>query len=76
MCTGSERLAKVKELGDASNCESVRAFGDVSAKKVAGVRLNCTATVQGKGNLLIGSVYPAQLGRQRPGAGTSWGIHG
>jgi hypothetical protein len=25
---------------------------------------------------LIGSVYPAQLGRQRPGAGTSWGIHG
>jgi hypothetical protein len=43
MLTGSELLAKVKELGDASKSEIVRASGYVSAKKDGGERLNFTA---------------------------------
>jgi hypothetical protein len=43
MLTGSELLAKVKELGDASKSELVRACGYVSTKKDGGERLNFTA---------------------------------
>jgi hypothetical protein len=43
MLTGSELLAKVKELGDASKSELVRACGYVSVKKDGGERLNFTA---------------------------------
>ena len=43
MLTGSDLLAKVKELGDASKSDLVRACGYVSTKKNGGERLNFTA---------------------------------
>ena len=43
MLTGSELLAKVKELGDVSKSDLVRACGYVSDKKAGGDRLNFTA---------------------------------
>ena len=43
MITGSELLAKVKDLGDASKSEFVRECGYVSTKKDGGERLNFTA---------------------------------
>ena len=43
MLTGSDLLAKVKELGDASKSDVVRACGYVSTKKDGGERLNFTA---------------------------------
>ncbi len=43
MLTGSDLLAKVKELGDASKSDLVRACGYVSTKKDGGGRLNFTA---------------------------------
>ena len=41
--TGSELLAKVKELGDASKSDLVRSCGYVSSKKDGSERLNFTA---------------------------------
>ena len=43
MLTGSDLLAKVKELGDISKSDLVRACGYVSTKKNGGERLNFTA---------------------------------
>ena len=43
MLTGSELLAKVRELGDVSKSELARACGYVSTKKDGGERLNFTA---------------------------------
>ncbi|MEB3321877.1 MAG: AbrB family transcriptional regulator [Synechococcaceae cyanobacterium] len=43
MLTGSELLAKVKEMGDASKSDLVRACGYVSTKKDGSERLNFTA---------------------------------
>ncbi|MEB3333106.1 MAG: AbrB family transcriptional regulator [Synechococcaceae cyanobacterium] len=43
MLTGSELLAKVKELGDASKSDLVRSCGYVSTKKDGSERLNFTA---------------------------------
>ena len=43
MITGSDLLAKVKELGDVSKSELVRECGYVSTKKDGGERLNFTA---------------------------------
>jgi hypothetical protein len=43
MLTGSELLAKVKELGNASKSELVRECGYLSTKKDGGERLNFTA---------------------------------
>jgi len=43
MITGSDLLAKVKELGDVSRSELVRECGYVSTKKDGGERLNFTA---------------------------------
>jgi hypothetical protein len=43
MLTGADLLAKVKELGDASKSDLVRACGYVSTKKDGGERLNFTA---------------------------------
>jgi hypothetical protein len=43
MLTGSELLAKVKELGDVSKSELVRSCGYVSTKKDGAERLNFTA---------------------------------
>ena len=43
MLTGSDLIAKVKELGDVSKSDLVRACGYVSNKKNGGERLNFTA---------------------------------
>jgi len=43
MLTGSDLLAKVKELGDVSKSDLVRACGYVSTKKNGAERLNFTA---------------------------------
>ncbi len=43
MLTGSDLLAKVKELGDVSKSDLVRAAGYVSTKKDGSERLNFTA---------------------------------
>jgi hypothetical protein len=43
MLTGSDLLAKVKELGDVSKSDLVRGCGYVSSKKDGGDRLNFTA---------------------------------
>ena len=43
MLTGSDLLAKVKELGDASKSDLVRSCGYVSTKKDGSERLNFTA---------------------------------
>ena len=43
MLTGSELLAKVKEIGEASKSDLVRACGYVSTKKDGSERLNFTA---------------------------------
>ena len=43
MLTGSDLLAKVKELGDVSKSDLVKACGYVSTKKGGGERLNFTA---------------------------------
>ena len=43
MLTGSDLLAKVKELGDVAKSELVKECGYVSAKKDGGDRLNFTA---------------------------------
>ena len=43
MLTGTELLAKVKELGDASKSDLVRSAGYVSTKKDGTERLNFTA---------------------------------
>ena len=43
MLTGSDLLAKFKELGDVSKSDLVRACGYVSSKKNGGERLNFTA---------------------------------
>ena len=43
MLVGSDLLAKVKELGDASKSDLVRACGYVSTKKDGAERLNFTA---------------------------------
>ena len=43
MLTGSDLLAKVKELGDVSKSDLVRGCGYVSTKKNGGERLNFTA---------------------------------
>jgi hypothetical protein len=43
MLTGAELLAKVKELGDASKSDLVRACGYVTSRKDGAERLNFTA---------------------------------
>ena len=43
MLTGTDLLSKVKEVGDVSKSDLVRACGYVSAKKDGGDRLNFTA---------------------------------
>jgi hypothetical protein len=43
MLTGADLLAKVKELGDVSKSDLVRACGYVSTKRDGGERLNFTA---------------------------------
>jgi hypothetical protein len=63
MLTGSDLLAKVKELGDASKSELVRSCGYLSTKKDGTERLNFTAfyeaLLEAKGvSLGNGAGYP------------------
>jgi hypothetical protein len=64
MLTGSELLAKVKELGDASKSDLVRSCGYVSAKKDGSERLNFTA------------FYEALLDAKGVSLGTDAGVKG
>jgi hypothetical protein len=61
MLTGSDLLAKVKELGDVSKSELVRECGYVSSKKDGSERLNFTA------------FYEALLGAKGVSLGTDGG---
>ena len=71
MLTGSELLAKVKELGDVSKSDLVRACGYVSDKKDGGDRLNFTAfyeallEAKGVNCLLYTSPSPRDLSTSR-----------
>jgi hypothetical protein len=74
MLTGSDLLAKVKELGDASKSDLVRNCGYVSTKKDGSERLNFTAfyeaLLDAKGmNLGAGS---GRSGKARPGRQLSY----
>ena len=66
MLTGSDLLAKVKELGDVSKSDLVRACGYVSAKKNGGERLNFTAfyeaLLEAKG-VNLGESWVAGIGK-------------
>ena len=69
MLTGSDLLAKVKELGDVSKSELVRECGYVSEKKDGGDRLNFTAfyeaQLEAKGvNLSSGGAAIGKGGRK------------
>ena len=68
MLTGSELLAKVKELGDASKSDLVRSCGYVSTKKDGSERLNFTAfyeaLLEAKGVDLGGSGKVGKGGRK------------
>jgi len=69
MLTGAELLSKVKDLGDVSKSDIVRACGYVSTKKDGGERLNFTAfyeaLLDAKGvNLSGGSAGVGKGGRK------------
>ncbi len=68
MLTGSDLLAKVKELGDASKSDLVRSCGYVSTKKDGSERLNFTAfyeaLLEAKGVDLGGSGKVGKGGRK------------
>ena len=68
MLTGSELLAKVKELGDVSKSDLVRSCGYVSTKKDGSERLNFTAfyeaLLEAKGVDLGGSGKVGKGGRK------------
>jgi hypothetical protein len=65
MLTGSELLAKVKELGDVSKSDLARECGYVSTKKDGGERLNFTAFYEA----LLGA-KGVNLGTDSSGRGT------
>ncbi len=68
MLTGSDLLARVKELGDVSKSELVRSCGYVSTKKDGSERLNFTAfyeaLLEAKGVSLGESVGKGKAGRK------------
>ncbi|MEX0588623.1 MAG: AbrB family transcriptional regulator [Cyanobium sp.] len=68
MFTGSDLLAKVKELGDVSKSELVRECGYVSSKKDGSERLNFTAFYEA----LLGA-KGVNLGSDSAGRGTGRG---
>ena len=73
MLTGSDLLAKVRELGDASKSDLVRSCGYVSTKKDGSERLNFTAfyeaLLEAKGMNLGGG---SSGGKGRPGRSLSF----
>jgi len=72
MLTGSDLLAKVKELGHASKSDLVRSCGYVSTKTDGGERLNFTAfyeaLLEAKG-MNLGHDGAGRGGKRRGGAG-------
>ena len=69
MLTGSDLLAKVKDLGDVSKSDLVKACGYISTKKDGGDRLNFTAfyeaLLEAKGiNLAAGGPAVGKGGRK------------
>jgi hypothetical protein len=68
MLTGSDLLAKVKELGDVSKSDLVRECGYVSTKKDGGESLNFTAFYEA----LLGA-KGVNLGTDSSGRGTGKG---
>ena len=75
MLTGPDLLTKVKELGDVSKSDLVRACGYVSGKKDGGDRLNFTAfyeaLLEAKG-VSLGTGDGKGSGRGRPGRQLSY----
>jgi hypothetical protein len=67
MLTGSDLLAKVKELGDASKSELVRQCGYVSSKKDGSERLNFTAFYEALLEAKGMSLGDGGKGRSKPG---------
>jgi hypothetical protein len=76
MLTGPDLLSKVKELGDVSKSDLVRACGYVSGKKDGGDRLNFTAfyeaLLEAKGVSLGEGGGKGSGGRGRPGRQLSY----
>ena len=76
MLTGSELLAKVKELGDVSKSDLVRSAGYVSTKKDGTERLNFTAfyeaLLEAKGVSLGDGGGGGGGGKGRPGRSLSY----
>jgi hypothetical protein len=68
MLTGSDLLAKVKELGDISKSELVRECGYVSTKKDGSERINFTAFYEA-----LLSAKGVNLGTDSAGRGTGKG---
>jgi hypothetical protein len=67
MHTGSDLLAKVKELGDASKSELVRQCGYVSSKKDGSERLNFTAFYEALLEAKGMNLGDGGKGRSKPG---------
>jgi hypothetical protein len=72
MLTGSDLLAKVKELGDASKSELVRECGYVSTKKDGSERLNFTAFYEALLEAKGMSLGDGGKGRGKPGRELSY----
>jgi hypothetical protein len=68
MLTGAELVAKVKEMGDASKSDLVRACGYVTTRKDGAERLNFTAfyeaLLQAKGMDFSGASRSGKAGRK------------
>jgi hypothetical protein len=76
MLTGSELFAKVEQMGDAGQSDTVHACGDVSTKKERGERLNFTAFYEAllaKGVELGASPKIGRAGRKRSYLATKQG---
>jgi hypothetical protein len=67
MLTGSDLLAKVKELGDASKSELVRQCGYVTSKKDGSERLNFTAFYEALLEAKGMNLGDGGKGRSKPG---------
>ena len=72
MLTGSDLLAKVKEMGDASKSDLVRAAGYVSTKKDGSERLNFTAFYEALLEAKGFSLGDGGGQAKRPGRGLSY----
>jgi len=72
MLTGTDLLARVKELGDASKSDLVRSCGYVSTKKDGSERLNFTAFYEALLEAKGVSLGESSSGKGRPGRSLSY----